>query len=186
MRPRNCKHPRGDRRVARTQAQLSGAMIELLLERGWDAIGVGELCSRADIARSTFYLHFANKEELLESGFSALHDKIRSDAPSNSLNYAGRFGFVDGIAKHIFENRRTFLALVGKNGASIVRERFRGLLERMITEELVACGKEDLAKTCFLSGGFVSLAAYLMATKTSDAPMFTAKFNAYAAPIIAL
>lgn len=186
MRPRDSRKPREDRRIAKTQAQLSGALIELLLERGWDAIGVGELCDRADVARSTFYLHFANKEELLESGFSALRDIIRVDAPTTSLNHSGQFGFVEGLAKHIFENRKTFLALVGKNGASIVRERFRGLLETMIAEELAACGKADNAKICFLSGGFVSMAASCMATKNSDSQPFVKKFNAYAAPIIAL
>jgi AcrR family transcriptional regulator len=165
-------------------ANLSGALIELLLERGWESIGVGELCARADVARSTFYLHFANKEELLESGFASLRGTIRLAAPSASLRQTGRFGFADGLADHIFGNRRTFLAFVGGNGGGIVRERFRALLGVMIAEELAACRIIDPALVQFLSGGFVSLAAHLMATGSSGPRAFSERFHALAAPLV--
>ncbi|MGB7341247.1 MAG: TetR/AcrR family transcriptional regulator [Phototrophicaceae bacterium] len=38
--------------------------IDLILEQGYDAITVSEICRRADYGRSTFYLHFADKEAL--------------------------------------------------------------------------------------------------------------------------
>ena len=62
-----------DRRVLRTRRQLRTALINLILERGWDAVSVSDVCARADVGRSTFYAHFADKEELLFSGFEELH-----------------------------------------------------------------------------------------------------------------
>lgn len=186
MKPRKSSDQIKDRRVERTRSLLSEALIELLLERGWNAIGVGELCARANIARSTFYLHFSNKEELLESGFNALRDSVRANSPTRSLTRIDRFRFVEGIASHIFENRKVFLALIGKNGASIVRERFSMLLEKMITEELATCGNTDTAKAHFLAGGFIALAASIIANRNSNAQQFVEKFNSYAAPIIAI
>ena len=40
---------RPDRRVLRTR----GALLELLVERGWDAIDIASICERANIGRST-------------------------------------------------------------------------------------------------------------------------------------
>lgn len=173
-----------DRRVARTCAQLSGAMIQLLLERGWEGISIGELCERANVARSTFYLHYANKQELLESGFASLRKTVRNVAPVTSFATSGKLGFVDGIADHIFENRKTFLAIVGGNGGGIVREQFRLVLSELIAEELAASRQEDRALTQFLSGGFVALAVHVMANKKTTACDFAAQFHHFSVSVL--
>ena len=53
-----------DRRVLRTRAVLRDALITLVGESGWDAITVQDICDRAKVGRSTFYMHFADKEDL--------------------------------------------------------------------------------------------------------------------------
>ena len=58
-----------DRRIARTRRALRESLSSLVMERGWSAVSVQEICERADIGRSTFYLHYADKDELLLSGF---------------------------------------------------------------------------------------------------------------------
>src|SRR6185437_2006254 len=67
-----------DRRVERTQRALREALIRLVLERGWDDVSVQDVCARANVGRSTFYLHFADKEELLVSGFGGLQEALRA------------------------------------------------------------------------------------------------------------
>ena len=47
-----------DRRVKRTKAAVFNAMIALMIEKETDKITVLELCKKADINKSTFYLHF--------------------------------------------------------------------------------------------------------------------------------
>ena len=183
MKPCDCDFQREDRRTARTKAQLSGALIDLLMERGWEAIGVRELCARANVARSTFYLHFRNKEELLEDGFQALRGTVRGVAPKQALKETGRFGFVNGVGAHIFDNRRLFLAMVGGNGGGVVREKFRQLLSDMILEELKAAGIADANKAHFLSGGFVSLATLMMMRDGKGAAAFCSAFQAMALPV---
>jgi AcrR family transcriptional regulator len=54
-----------DRRTARTHAALMQAFIGLLLEEGYDAVTVERVCEKADIGRSTFYMHFAGKDDIL-------------------------------------------------------------------------------------------------------------------------
>jgi len=55
-----------DRRTQRTRRALMSAFVELVLARGYHAVTVGEITGRANVGRSTFYLHYAGKEELLK------------------------------------------------------------------------------------------------------------------------
>lgn len=54
-----------DRRVARTRQALMSAFVGELLARGFDAVSVEDIARRADVGRSTFYMHYRGKEDLL-------------------------------------------------------------------------------------------------------------------------
>jgi AcrR family transcriptional regulator len=56
---------RTDRRVTRTRRLLHAALVELILEKGYSSLTVNEIANRADISRSTFYLHYKTKDDLL-------------------------------------------------------------------------------------------------------------------------
>jgi AcrR family transcriptional regulator len=55
-----------DRRVQRTRQMLQGALIDLILEKGYEAITIKEIAERANVNHATFYLHYKNKEHILE------------------------------------------------------------------------------------------------------------------------
>ena len=54
-----------DRRSQRTRAALKSAFIDLVLSRGYEPIAVSDITRRANVGRSTFYLHYTGKEALL-------------------------------------------------------------------------------------------------------------------------
>src|SRR5262245_28061146 len=56
-----------DRRSKRTRQLLGEALVELLLEKRFDAITVQDILNRANIGRSTFYEHYTDIEDLLMS-----------------------------------------------------------------------------------------------------------------------
>jgi AcrR family transcriptional regulator len=56
---------RMDRRVQRTRKLLREALMELILEEGYDAISIQDITDKANLGRATFYLHFKDKDELL-------------------------------------------------------------------------------------------------------------------------
>lgn len=64
-----------DRRIARSRRALRAALIELMEERGLDAVSVNDLCARADLNRGTFYNHFHDKDDLL----TTLEDEVIDD-----------------------------------------------------------------------------------------------------------
>jgi AcrR family transcriptional regulator len=61
------KQRRTDARIHRTHERLGRALMELIREKPIDAISVQEVLDRAAVGRSTFYLHFRDKNDLLLS-----------------------------------------------------------------------------------------------------------------------
>ena len=56
-----------DKRTRRTHERLGMALLELMLEKSIDEVTVQEVLDRASVGRSTFYLHFRDKNDLLLS-----------------------------------------------------------------------------------------------------------------------
>lgn len=55
-----------DIRVTKTQLALSRTMLELLEKKSFQKITVNDICQNAMVSRSTFYLHFEDKYQLLQ------------------------------------------------------------------------------------------------------------------------
>ncbi len=54
-----------DRRIKRTQRLLMDALLTLSLEKGYDTLTIKEITDRADVAYSTFFRHYVDKDALL-------------------------------------------------------------------------------------------------------------------------
>jgi AcrR family transcriptional regulator len=58
-------------RSERTQQALTSALIQLIVEEGYQAATVRRVVTRARVSRSTFYLHFSDRRELLRRSLTA-------------------------------------------------------------------------------------------------------------------
>src|SRR5271167_4103282 len=58
---------RPDARIQRTHDRLGSALVELIQEKPIDDVTVQEVLDRSSVGRSTFYLHFRDKNDLLLS-----------------------------------------------------------------------------------------------------------------------
>lgn len=54
-----------DRRTRKTRQILREALLTLLKEKRYEDISVQDIIARADVARSTFYVHYVDKDDLL-------------------------------------------------------------------------------------------------------------------------
>ncbi|MFO7324029.1 MAG: TetR/AcrR family transcriptional regulator [Chloroflexota bacterium] len=68
------KRQRLDPRVVRTRQMLRDAMMALIPVRGYEAITVQHLTNQAGLSRATFYLHYRDKEDLLQQ---IIHDVLQ-------------------------------------------------------------------------------------------------------------
>ena len=180
-----------DRRALRTRAALREAIVALMTERGWDEIAVQDVCERANIGRSTFYSHYANKEELLIGGLKDLRIglqaqyKQRNTADIVSTQSVG-LQFAPGLIQHAHEQRKLFRALIGRRSGYVVQQRFREMLIRLVTDELsqstTAIPRQ--AAACFLAGGFMEILAWWVDQRTPlPSSRIVEIFNELAVPV---
>lgn len=169
-------HRHVDRRVQRTQRELHEALVSLIIERGWDRVSVQEICDRADVGRSTFYLHFADKDELLLEGFEGLYasmDAVRSTAK-------GRFAFAEALFEHAQDHLRVFRAVVGKRSGQVVLRRFRDVVVRLVEADLqsLRLGEDERATVArYIGGGLVEMmTTWLDRPSRTDAKTVAATF----------
>lgn len=83
------KESETDPRVKRSTRQLGEALVDLLHERTFDAITVGDILRRAGVGRSTFYAHYRNKQDVLHSSyermFAAFEHMLQRPAPGGAV-----------------------------------------------------------------------------------------------------
>ena len=129
-----------DRRVQRTRRLLHKALMSLILEKKYECITVQEILDRADVGRSTFYMHFQDKDELLFSGFQYLQNFLESvQATSTTVpgkSYERIIGFSLAMFEHAYEYRRVNRALLGSNAEAVVRRRIHSVLAEIVSREL--------------------------------------------------
>lgn len=58
--------PAENRRSRMTRLMMRTALIELMQEKPFRQITIKDLCERADLNRTTFYLHYRDQEDVLE------------------------------------------------------------------------------------------------------------------------
>lgn len=136
-----------DRRVKRTRGQLKVALLELIGERSYDAISIQDITERADVGRSTFYSHFASKEELLFDGFdkwllSLTEREHGTDSIRAEDGRADGFRFSLPFLRHIRGQRHFFKTTIAPSGSRRVRKRTLELLASMIRRELDRMGAQ--------------------------------------------
>jgi AcrR family transcriptional regulator len=130
-----------DRRVQKTRDLLHGALASLIHAKSYDAIVVKEILGRANVGRSTFYTHFRDKDELLDSG---IRDALRANAatsPVRSTTVAERIlRFSLPLFEHI-ERQRGAGAPVDAQRHAVVHEHVERMLVEIIADDLRRAGQ---------------------------------------------
>ena len=62
--------PKTDRRTGRTRHALMMAFVGEVFSRGYVNVSVEDIVARANVGRSTFYMHYRGKEDLLRESIS--------------------------------------------------------------------------------------------------------------------
>lgn len=122
----------GDARVRRTRRLLHEALGKLLRQKEYEDIGVKEILDRATVARSTFYAHFGDKDELL---LSALHEIMDMDRLSSSTRDCFlRFSLP--MFQHIERHRSEVDNYVPLRGHRAVHDKLAVVIRDVVEREL--------------------------------------------------
>jgi AcrR family transcriptional regulator len=126
-----------DRRVRRTRAALRDAFLALVSEKGYEKITIQDILDRADVGRSTFYVHYRDKEALLIALFDAMRDQLErelADIPASDPVDVTLPAAL--LYEHAYRNQRTYRALCGRQGGALVQRYLRRLIGDLLRKHL--------------------------------------------------
>jgi AcrR family transcriptional regulator len=120
-----------DRRVARTRAMLQHALNSLILKKHYEEITITDICDAANVGRSTFYAHYASKDDLKRSGFDPLRRLLAARQKDD-----GSLGFSLAMFEHARDHKEHYRALVGGRGGTVSLGAIRKILSELVRDGL--------------------------------------------------
>lgn len=114
-----------DLRILKTKASLYRTLIELMKDEEFEKIKISEICTKSMINRSTFYDHFNDKYELLESFMNdlkkELEESIKIDIETNSIKEY-YMEILKAMLEYIDDNKEIYSSMVKINSNSIAKD----------------------------------------------------------------
>jgi AcrR family transcriptional regulator len=114
---------------------LHDALIGLAREKPYPSIAVKEILDRANVGRSTFYTHFRDKDDLLESGIHEILTSIQG-APRSCSPFERVVAFSLPLLSHIDGHRRAAGARMKRAGRVAMHAHLQSALTTLIADEL--------------------------------------------------
>ena len=165
-----------DPRGARTRARLGMAFVQLIHEKPMEEVTVQDVLDRASVGRSTFYLHFRDKNDLLLSQLE-MFCQIQSSVLIERKEQSHRVMPVAEMFEHI-EKQRAFYRILGNAGRlndffDLAQEAFaRGIKQRLIDSgRLPGLSRRELAaRANALAGSLISLLRWWLDRGAKEPP----------------
>jgi AcrR family transcriptional regulator len=115
-----------DRRVKRTQKLLAEALIELTLEKGYEAVTIRDITQRADVAYTTFFRHYHDKDALLHDVLDVvLEDLVALLQPHMPSDDPAEVGGL--LFRYVRDHSEVTRVLLDTHGS-------RALIQRMVAK----------------------------------------------------
>ena len=171
------KQPRKtDLRVRRTRDALGTALLKLLLEKPIHDITVQDVLDRAGVGRSTFYLHFSDKDDLLLSQLETFCE-FMSSVLSVRGDKSDRVAPVEEMFAHIGNQNKLYKVLSESGHLKDFFDLAEGYFARGIERRLVESGRlgklpqrEVAARASALAGSLLSLLRWWLDRGEKETP----------------
>ncbi|MFF4574380.1 TetR/AcrR family transcriptional regulator [Streptomyces sp. NPDC001410] len=162
-----------DRRVRRTRQALRSALIDLMTEKGYEAVTIQDIIDRADIGRSTFYNHYVNKDDLLTDGFADLRTLVGRPTNAGAASPRGPLDFSLPFLRHIEEQRDLARAVFTETSLRPVLKHIEELLLDVVRDDLpspTGRGVPPEARARFVVAAHLALVAWWLAHSPRSTP----------------
>lgn len=143
--------PADDRRAIRTKKMIKISLSELIEEKGFNNISITDLTTRADINRGTFYLHYADKYDLLEKIENEIIQEIQEQTKDiDNINIKSiddsnePLPFVIKLFEYFEENSSLIKAILGPKGDPLLQSKLKKVMEvNYFEKKLVKAFKQE-------------------------------------------
>ena len=148
------------KRTLETQQLFRKALLELTLEKGYDAVTIKDITDRTGFERSTFYLYFKGKDDLLEQSQRQVTAELTALDPGSGAPGEG----IQRMFRHVQDHRREYRALMRVEAVAHVERRMvtnaiQAILNNGVLDRLAPAGlrRPDIA------ANFVATTTHAMA-----------------------
>ena len=120
-----------DLRVIKTKRNLYEGLLSLMKDKPFEDIKVSDICQTSLINRSTFYDHFNDKYELLNSLIKDLEKELTEKLEENhNIESAKEYymKMIELLFDHISDNISIYSSIIKNNNNSIANDMFRDTL----------------------------------------------------------
>lgn len=173
-----------DRRQQKTRAAILAAFSALLAERSYNKITVQQIIDRANVGRTTFYDHFATRDDLLKTLCEELFGHIIETAAdrthTHGLSMEGNapHSVFCHLLQHLQENDNNILGLLTCESSEVFLRYFKDSLNDLIQAQFItsdrACGAGSAPPRDFLvnhiSGSFVEMVLWWLKGGAKQTP----------------
>jgi len=165
-----------DERIRRTHERLGKALVQLIQEKPIDDVTVQEVLDRSSVGRSTFYLHFRDKNDLLLSQLEKFLETM-SASLSVRREVSHRVAPVAELFAHVGNQQRLYRALADSGHLNdffdLAQGYFARGIEQRLTEykRLPKLPQRELAARAFaLVGSLLSLLRWWLDRGAKEPP----------------
>ncbi|GIN41367.1 TetR/AcrR family transcriptional regulator [Heyndrickxia oleronia] len=129
-----------DLRIMRTKQSIRKAFYELIQEKGYEAITIQDIANRAIINRNTFYLHYENKPDLLNTCMDELLSELKEVVVLCPINMSPfSISTLETVMQAILEQISSNISfyysmLIGENRIYQFREKMENIIKDKLNE----------------------------------------------------
>ena len=172
----NMQRRKSDPRANRTREKLGQALIDLILEKPIGAITIQEVLELAGVGRSTFYVHFRDKNDLLFSQLEMFLE-FMSTKLSREREESRRVAPVEEMFAHIGGQNRIYRALAESGQLQDFFDMAQDAFARSIARRLRESGRvtglsrtELAARGTLLAGSLLALMRWWIDRGAKESP----------------
>lgn len=160
-----------NRSARRTRALIEQAFLELVEQKPIRKVTVQELIDRADICRTTFYTHYQDIPDLVDSIEQALLQEVRAaleQLDQAPIRMNGEYPAIQAVVELYARHGDLFRLLNGENGDPKFDERFQNTIYEVTRELRMVKEGTDFDElrhklySCYVIGGGISVLNRLM------------------------
>tara|TARA_B100000965_G_C19393782_1_gene670191 strand:+ start:32 stop:640 length:609 start_codon:yes stop_codon:yes gene_type:complete len=132
-----------DLRIIRTKKSIKKAFLDLLKEKNYNKITIQDIAEEAMINRNTFYLHYLDKDDLLDQLSNECLNKLKESMnASSNINTIDELGYDDfyeinkKVFKAIEEDFDFYKVIMGDDSIPYLSIKFTNVIKNHMSEGL--------------------------------------------------
>lgn len=155
-----------DPRVSRTKELLENALLDLMEEKEYNKITVQEIAKRSTLNRATFYLHYYDKEELLQTYLDDALEALEKSMEIPEIEFKYLSNEPHPVFIRMFEQMmkhgRFYKIMLAENKIPSFSSRVLKIIERFVRSGSDHLDKDGIEKSVpnEIAGAYIS-SAYL-------------------------